>query len=117
MSANCSAPELTSLDKFVQQNPNCVVFIKKVHDTSCDKLIETLRDERKRPAGEVAWISKSACPAFVGRHKIRGDRNVVIFYGGLPVKRIMDGIPPLASLISTMREVMTDKKAAPTPER
>jgi len=117
MSTSCSVPEAGSLEGFVQQHPNCVVFIKGVDDTSCNELMETLRSERKRPVAEVAWISMTACPAYIGRHKIRGDRNIVIYYHGQPIKRIMGGMPTLDSLISTMREVMTNKRPPASAER
>ena len=116
MSSQCGFPELTPQDLtgLCSQQSSAVVFIKGAYDLKFDPLMKAAAESQ--PGVRIAWLSKGAAPRYIGHFRISGDYNIVVFYEGRPVKRLI-GIPPNECLCSAVAGALSGVKDPPAPER
>jgi hypothetical protein len=106
------------LASFVARHQNCAVFIKDPYDPCFDQLMECLTEDRegKQPNCAVVWMSKSAAPRYIGHFRVSGDYNIIIYFDGQPVRKLI-GIPPAECLMSAVADALSVVKPSPPPER
>ncbi|MEI6144110.1 MAG: hypothetical protein WCP91_00750 [Candidatus Berkelbacteria bacterium] len=132
LSAECRIAEVGDLGKFVADHPDCIVFSKKSHDTGMDEVMKMLVSHlaAEQMAVDVAWVSLGNTPERVGSHRVRGDRNVLIFRDGAVVKRMInlplprwnrgeagELDPAMGCLTSSIQSCFSNEVPAPSPER